>query len=1325
MRTRDCFGFLVLLALTRLAVAQPQIQWDHTYGHVGFRAVQQVSDGGFIAVGEADTADDIYLVRTDTLGGVLWSRVFGGPGTQTAYDVHPAGDGGFIVAGETDLAGSWDCHLVKTDSSGIILWSRTFGGNGADSCNDVDVTADGGFVLAGSTNSFGAGSSDVYVIRTDASGRVQWSKTFGSTLHENANSVEALRDGSFLVAGAKEYNCYLLLVDSEGNLIWERTLGGAGWAECARQTTDGGCVIAGGFEITPTDTRILLIKTDNLGIETWSRTFGRKSNYNWGYAVDQTADGGFVVGGTYGQTWLLEYARVLKTNGSGDLQWDIVFPAPTSRAFDKAYDVHQTKDGGFIVAGNKATDLSSPYLYVDARLVKLASDTPRIRIDPTVVSFDGGDCGPVPTGLSINVEVDWMSDVSHSHRPEENEIRAVINLFACEGITLNVELDEAISHVDTLVDDPENPRVFFNYNGPDSFGAIKQAHFNHAGQSGWHYCVFAHDYDVGEGTGSSGLAEIGGDDFIVTLGSFTNDVGTPWDRAATFAHELGHNLSLRHAGSQSEAEIGEYKPNFASIMAYRYQLRGVGGGMSCDGLVDSESRFKNLDFSRGTLASLDEGSLNEPLGIGFGSVNWDCEAPFPDPEPVSHDLDATRDERGEVLDHSWCNATGPLGVLTDNDDWSQVKDYVRNEALRAGSVVRTDSREHYEVCISMRELEHLKTEKLEREPCLQPVPEEEPCRSCSKTFTVHNESDVVLEIGAIYPQLGSDWIRVYPQRPFQVAARGQQVVTVSAIRLDMPPGTYEDWLIVESNDPVSSPYPGGVHVYLTISTPPDADQDGVLDGVDNCPSTANPTQIDTDGDQVGDACDNCPTTGVLFADDFNIDSSAHWTLRTAGQTRTTFAYDYSVDGIPPAPRGAGTRGLKLEANMTQGFVSAVTASPNDRFFAGEYVLTFDMWMNANGPFPAGGTGSTEFISAGIGYNGVAVNNTGLTGSGGWFAVSSEGGATRDYRVHKNGAEQLPATGQFLAGTYASANNNSDPYYLVRFPAINVPLAVPLQTAAYPQQTGTTAAGAVAFAWRDVTITVASNTAQWEIDGHVIATLTTTSGDFPLAGNISLGYVDPFVSISNNAALSFGIIDNVKVLPLSSGTSPVFTGQPADWNGCPGQIASFTVIASGTNLAYQWQLSVDDGSTFTAIANATGPTHTFTVAGSDRGKRFRCLVSGTCGTFSSDAATLTFPDSDNDGVTDCQDLCTGTVPSSPVDAEGCPPVILGDYDHDGDVDLEDFSVFRVCMCGPAIAYTVDCAKADLDHDGDVDQSDFGIFQRCYSGAGRPADPDCAN
>ena len=281
---------------------------------------------------------------------------------------------------------------------------------------------------------------------------------------------------------------------------------------------------------------------------------------------------------------------------------------------------------------------------------------------------------PIRGGSVINVEVDYMVETgagAHSHRPTRAEMDAVEQMFACQGITLNVVIDDEIAHRDVLIRDPDDEGNFFDYEyerHPDmSFLGIKNQHFDRG--DGWHYAVFGHQYqnEDYETTGSSGLGERPGDDFIVTLGNFDGEVGTSWDRASTFAHELGHNLGLRHNGSG--AAVGDHNPNLPSIMSYFYQLQGVRTAMMCQGLAGSsaqETLYKELDYSHGRACSLTEAALDEGRGMGIVPVDWNCDG------AVSGTVE--QNVNGNGSGHGWCGSTGLLQTLSDYDEWSNIED---------------------------------------------------------------------------------------------------------------------------------------------------------------------------------------------------------------------------------------------------------------------------------------------------------------------------------------------------------------------------------------------------------------------------------------------------------------------------------------------------------------------------------------------------------------------------------------------------------------------------------------------------------------------------
>ncbi|WP_448516707.1 hypothetical protein [Pseudothermotoga sp.] len=160
------------------------------------------------------------IVRTDA-----WQRVFGGSYDDIAYSIQQTSDGGYIVAGYTESfgAGGKDVYVLKLDADGNKVWERTFGGSYDDIAFSIQQTSDGGYIVAGYTGSFGAGSGDVYVLKLDADGNKVWEKTFGGIHYDQANSVQQVSDGGYIVAGYTESfgagirDVYVLKLDKYGN----------------------------------------------------------------------------------------------------------------------------------------------------------------------------------------------------------------------------------------------------------------------------------------------------------------------------------------------------------------------------------------------------------------------------------------------------------------------------------------------------------------------------------------------------------------------------------------------------------------------------------------------------------------------------------------------------------------------------------------------------------------------------------------------------------------------------------------------------------------------------------------------------------------------------------------------------------------------------------------------------------------------------------------------------------------------------------------------------------------------------------------------------
>ncbi|KPK67201.1 hypothetical protein AMJ82_11085, partial [candidate division TA06 bacterium SM23_40] len=251
---------------------------------------------------------DVYLIKTDGAGDTLWTRTYGGNEYEYAKALDTTGDGGYVVAGHTESfgAGNGDVYLVKTDSSGDTVWTRAYGGPEIDWAESVERTDDGGYVIAGSTESFGAGNPDVYLIKTDAVGDTLWTRTYGGTGYDHGRSVAQTDDGGYIIAGqtgsfgAPGYNVYLVKTNGAGDTLWTRTYGGSDYeyGYSVAQTDDGGYIIAGyteTFAVGGWD--VYLIRTDEAGDTVWTRTFGGLQ-HDYGHWIEATEDRGYIIAGS-------------------------------------------------------------------------------------------------------------------------------------------------------------------------------------------------------------------------------------------------------------------------------------------------------------------------------------------------------------------------------------------------------------------------------------------------------------------------------------------------------------------------------------------------------------------------------------------------------------------------------------------------------------------------------------------------------------------------------------------------------------------------------------------------------------------------------------------------------------------------------------------------------------------------------------------------------------------------------------------------------------------------------------------------------------------
>jgi predicted secreted protein len=363
-------AFLVSLAFSVVVCpcAGAASMWSRTYGGTGndsgWGDLIQTSDGGYAISGDTYSfgagGSDYWLIKTDAEGNMQWNKTYGGTSAEAESAMCQTIDGGYALAGYTSSfgAGGNDFWLVKTDGSGNMQWNKTYGGTDGDLAYSVVATSDGGYAIIGYTNSFGAGGQDAYLVKTNSSGDLQWNKTYGGTGGDVAYSVVATSDGGYAISGytdsfgAGSNDFWLFKTDAAGNMQWNQTYGGTGGDTemYLIQTVEGGYALAGytsSFGAGGND--FWLVKTDASGNMEWNQTYGGTGT-EWGIHVIQTEEGGYAIIGytnSFGaggnDVWLV------KTDADGNMQWNQTYGGTSS---DAGWSLIQTIDGGYAIAGN-------------------------------------------------------------------------------------------------------------------------------------------------------------------------------------------------------------------------------------------------------------------------------------------------------------------------------------------------------------------------------------------------------------------------------------------------------------------------------------------------------------------------------------------------------------------------------------------------------------------------------------------------------------------------------------------------------------------------------------------------------------------------------------------------------------------------------------------------------------------------------------------------------------------------------------------------------------------------------------------------------------
>src|SRR5688572_15886260 len=470
------------------AQTAPAKLWDKTIGASGLdqlSILKQTSDGGYILGGGSDSgisgdksqaskgALDFWVVKTDANGTKTWDKTIGGSSDESFRTMIQTTDGGYILGGYSNSGisgdksqaskGLFDYWVVKIDATGNKVWDKTLGGSADESLFSVHQTTDGGFILAGNSKSgisgdktqASKGLADFWVVKLDATGTKVWDKTLGGRCDEALHSVQQTADGGYILGGTSVSSIsgdkteaskgltdfWVVKLDASGTKVWDKTLGGSaddsGLINIL-QVTDGGYVVSGSSasgisgdktEASKGSTDYWVVKLDATGTKVWDKTLGG-SAADGPRALQQTADGGYIIGGTSasglsgdkseankGTTNVNDY-WVVKLNTTGNKVWDKTLGTSGTESFNS---LRQTSDGGFLVGGYSDSGINGDKTQAtkggsDYWVVKLAAANPVVANDVSVSALTSINSG---CGLT-NQETITITVVNYGTAPQSN-----------------------------------------------------------------------------------------------------------------------------------------------------------------------------------------------------------------------------------------------------------------------------------------------------------------------------------------------------------------------------------------------------------------------------------------------------------------------------------------------------------------------------------------------------------------------------------------------------------------------------------------------------------------------------------------------------------------------------------------------------------------------------------------------------------------------------------------------------------------------------------------------------------------------------------------
>jgi hypothetical protein len=408
--------------------------WAKTYGSTnsdaaGGNLIQPTLDNGYIAVTSTNSFGagdyDIWVLKLDASGNVIWEKTYGGPEQDLSVCVVQTAAGGYAVTGHTSSfgAGDTDLWVLYLEPDGSTVWSRTYGGAGSDKARFLTHTSDGGFIIAGTTQSFGAGEEDVWILKLNPSGFIAWQKTYGGAKRDYAPSIRQTLDGGFIVGASTESfdltstAMWIFKLNADGTIAWQNSYGGSenDYFHSVFQTLDGGYLVAGytgSFGAGPS-ADIWIMKLDANGTVQWQSTYGGQDG-DLVNSIGMTMDGGYIIAGDT-QNFRVDQDDdiwAFKLNADGTIAWEKTYGGP---GYEHAGSIRQTSDGGYVLIGSTSSFGAGGGIWGDLWVLKLGHDGIlgcNIGIDSSALIYTPNVAGSTTNAVVMDTSV---SDTYGSH----------------------------------------------------------------------------------------------------------------------------------------------------------------------------------------------------------------------------------------------------------------------------------------------------------------------------------------------------------------------------------------------------------------------------------------------------------------------------------------------------------------------------------------------------------------------------------------------------------------------------------------------------------------------------------------------------------------------------------------------------------------------------------------------------------------------------------------------------------------------------------------------------------------------------------------------